>query len=129
MRDALGRYDVSRLERAARDAKEICPRTVFFGVHVLPEEGERLLEDQTVVVEDGAVVASGSSREVAVPDRSLVVMGLGKYLTHGPADHSIDFVLWKENPLEDAAGERGIAGVMVRGVFFSEMQLREMTEG
>lgn len=63
------------------------PRPVaFVGVHVVPMDEDRVLEDQTVVVRDGRIVALGPVAETAVPDDATRVDGAGRYLMPGLAE-------------------------------------------
>ena len=58
----------------------------FVDVNVLPMDGERVLNGQTVVVEDGRIVRLGVAGEVEVPDGATVIDGRGKYLMPGVAE-------------------------------------------
>lgn len=72
---------------AAAQAQAVPPKdaTAFIRVHVLPMDRERLLRDQTVLVEDGRIVAIG--RSLPVPDGARVVDGKGEaWLLPGLAD-------------------------------------------
>jgi imidazolonepropionase-like amidohydrolase len=60
-------------------------KTAFVHVHVVPMDREQVLRDQTVIVEDGRIVAIGPS--VPVPGDSHVVDGKGEaWLLPGLAD-------------------------------------------
>jgi imidazolonepropionase-like amidohydrolase len=56
---------------------------VFRNVAVLPMDREVVLEDRTVLIDDGRIVALGGASEVAVPDGATVVDAAGKYLLPG----------------------------------------------
>lgn len=58
----------------------------FVGVDVVPMDEERVLADQTVVVEDGRIVALGGRGELSVPQGATRVDGRGRYLVPGLAD-------------------------------------------
>jgi imidazolonepropionase-like amidohydrolase len=60
--------------------------TAFVGVHVVPMDSERVLEDQTVVVSDGVIQAVGPRGEVNVPAGARVIEGEGRYLMPGLAE-------------------------------------------
>lgn len=62
------------------------PVVAFVNINVIPMDNERILEDQTVVVRNGAVELLGNSEQVQVPDEALVVDGQGKYLIPGLVD-------------------------------------------
>ena len=55
----------------------------FVNVNVLPMDGERVLEGQTVVASLGLVAEMGPSEEVSAPRGAEVVDGQGKYLMPG----------------------------------------------
>lgn len=55
----------------------------FVNVNVLPMDGERVLEGQTVITSLGLVAEMGPSDEVSAPRGAEVVDGQGKYLMPG----------------------------------------------
>lgn len=57
--------------------------TAFINVTVVPMDSERLLPDQTVVVQDGRIVTMGPSRSVPVPKGARRIDARGKYLMPG----------------------------------------------
>ncbi len=60
--------------------------TAFTHVNVIPMDRERVLEDQTVIVQDGLVVAMGPTDLTPVPDGAARIDGRGKYLIPGLAE-------------------------------------------
>jgi hypothetical protein len=60
--------------------------TAFVNVNVVPMDTERVLENQTVIVEDGLITAVGPADEVTIPDGAEIVDGQGGYLMPGMAD-------------------------------------------
>jgi len=60
--------------------------TAFVGVTVVPMDRDRVLRDQTVVVEDGRIVALGPTATTEVPPRAARVEARGKYLIPGLAE-------------------------------------------
>ncbi len=58
----------------------------FVGVNVVPMDSERVLENQTVLIENGHIGALGPAGEVAVPDGATRIDGAGKYLMPGLAE-------------------------------------------
>ena len=58
----------------------------FEHVDVIPMDAERVLNDHTVLVENGRIVAVGPSREIDVPAGAERIDGRGKYLLPGLAD-------------------------------------------
>ncbi|MDX1521917.1 MAG: hypothetical protein R3264_09845, partial [Anaerolineae bacterium] len=60
--------------------------TAFVNVNVIPMDTERVLENQTVIVEGDRITAIGPAAEVAVPAGAEIVEGNGAYLMPGLAD-------------------------------------------
>jgi cytosine/adenosine deaminase-related metal-dependent hydrolase len=59
---------------------------VFENVTVIPMDSERVLEEQTVVIEDGRIAAMGLSGEVEIPTDAHIVDGEGRFLIPGLSD-------------------------------------------
>jgi imidazolonepropionase-like amidohydrolase len=55
-------------------------------VNVIPMDRERILESQTVVIQDGRITAIGSRNDVQTPAGATVINGKGKYLLPGLID-------------------------------------------
>ena len=72
---------------AARAAQAPSGTTAFVHVNVVPMDRERVLRDQTVIVEDGRIKAIG--RFLAVPANAEVIDGHGFFLSPGLADMHI----------------------------------------
>ncbi|MCB0213589.1 MAG: amidohydrolase family protein [Anaerolineae bacterium] len=60
--------------------------TTFINVNVIPMDTERLLENQTVVVEGDHITTIGPVDEVEVPTGTEIIEGNGAYLMPGLAD-------------------------------------------
>lgn len=60
--------------------------TAFVDVTVLPMDGERVFEKQTVVVRDGRIAEIGPAAKLQPPKDATVVDGRGKYLMPGIAE-------------------------------------------
>lgn len=60
--------------------------TAFVGVNVVPMDSERVVENQTVLVENGHIAAFGPVDDVEVPDGATRIDGAGKYLMPGLAE-------------------------------------------
>jgi hypothetical protein len=60
--------------------------TAFVDVNVVPMDQERVLANQTVLVEGGKITALGPSSQVKVPVGAVRVDGRGKYLMPGLTD-------------------------------------------
>lgn len=58
----------------------------FIGVHVIPMDEERILRDQTVIVEDGRIAKVGPADKTVPPDGTMVIEGDGRYLMPGLAE-------------------------------------------
>jgi len=61
----------------------------FVGVHVLPMDSERVLRDQTVLVEGGRITRVGSMGEVELPAGITRIEGRGRYLIPGLVDSHV----------------------------------------
>jgi imidazolonepropionase-like amidohydrolase len=61
-------------------------------VTVVPMDRERLVEHQTVVVQDGRIVAVGPSQSVRPPAAAQQIDGRGKFLMPGLTDMHVHFV-------------------------------------
>ena len=59
---------------------------VFQSVNVIPMDRERVLENQTVVVQNGRITAMGSAGSVKIGTNALVIDAKGKYLMPGWAE-------------------------------------------
>ncbi|MDX1521916.1 MAG: amidohydrolase family protein [Anaerolineae bacterium] len=60
--------------------------TAFVNVNVIPMDTERVLENQTVIVEGDRITAIGPVGDVAIPDGVEIIEGNGAYLMPGLAD-------------------------------------------
>jgi imidazolonepropionase-like amidohydrolase len=58
----------------------------FVNVNVIPMDEERVLENQTVVVSDGRIIAAGPADETDVPENAEQIDGTGQYLMPGLAE-------------------------------------------
>lgn len=60
--------------------------TVFVDVNVIPMDRERVLANQTVIVQNGVIVAIGDAAKMKVPSGAITIDGRGKYLIPGLVD-------------------------------------------
>ena len=60
--------------------------TAFINVNLIPMTSEPIVASQTVIVEDGMIVASGDVDELTVPESAKRVDGTGRYLMPGLAE-------------------------------------------
>ncbi len=67
-------------------AREESLPVAFLGVTVIPMDSERVLEDQTVIVQDGIVAQITDAVDANIPDGAVLVDGDGKYLLPGLAE-------------------------------------------
>jgi len=58
----------------------------FTNVNVIPMDRERVLQDQTVVVQDGRITAVGGASSMTVPGNAVRIDGRGKFLMPGIAE-------------------------------------------
>ncbi len=81
------------------------PVTAFVNVNLVPMTEEKVIENQTVLVQGKQIVAIGSAEKVSVPENATVIEGAGAYLMPGLADmhvHTKDDWLsdvWPVGPL------------------------------
>jgi len=60
--------------------------TAFVNVNVIPMDSETVLENYTVIVEDGRITMVGPSDEIEVPSGAAEIDGNGRYLMPGLAE-------------------------------------------
>lgn len=60
--------------------------TAFIGVNVIPMDRERVLANQTVIVEKGVIKTIGDAAKVKVPKNAVRIEAAGKYLIPGLVD-------------------------------------------
>lgn len=79
--------------------------TAFTHVTVVPMDGERVIEDQTVLVEGNTITAMGSTGTISIPNGARRVNGTGKFLLPGLSDmHAhIGYRGRSEEPARDRA--------------------------
>ncbi len=75
--------DVTSVSRGPTSAVPPDSITAFLNVTVVPMDSERLLPDQTVVVQDGRIVAMGPARSTRVPNGARRIDARGKFLMPG----------------------------------------------
>jgi hypothetical protein len=80
--------------------------TAFTDVNLVPMTGEKIIRDQTVLVEGTKIVAIGASDALGIPQGTPVIDGAGAYLMPGLADMHIhtrqnweDRDIWPVHPL------------------------------
>ena len=80
--------------------------TAFTNVNLVPMTGEKIIENQTVLVEGAKIVAIGGSDALRIPEGTQVIDGNGAYLMPGLADMHMhtrqdweDRDIWPVHPL------------------------------
>lgn len=76
----------------------------FVNASVVPMDTERVLPDQTVVVEAGRIVAVGPTATTPVPPGARVVDAKGRFLSPGLADMHVHLYVPEELPLHVVNG-------------------------
>ena len=71
---------------------------VFRNVTVIPMDSERILEGQTVIIEDQRITSIGTGGDIEIPTDAHVVDGTGRFLIPGLSD-MITHLLGSENDL------------------------------
>ncbi|GBD32200.1 Imidazolonepropionase [bacterium HR33] len=72
--------------------------SAFVGVNVIPMDRERVLQNQTVVVRDGNIVALGPAGSTPIPQGALRIEGTGKYLLPGLAEMHAHIPVPEQDP-------------------------------
>ena len=60
--------------------------TAFVGVSVIPMDKERVLKDQTVIVQNGRITEIGDAKKIKIPAGASKIDGRGKFLMPGIVD-------------------------------------------
>ena len=88
--------------------------TAFTNVSAVPMDRERVLENVTVVVRDGAIAAIGPARDVKVPPDAVQVDGTGRFLI--PALSEMHAHIPPGDQVPDAAIERTLFMYAANGI-------------
>jgi len=87
-------------------SNEAATLIAFTDIHVVPMTSERIVENQTVLVEGARIVAIGDSDALLIPEGTQVIDGNGAYLMPGLADMHMhtrhdweDRDVWPVHPL------------------------------
>ena len=89
---------------AAHDARPAPRPCAFVHTNVIPMNEERLLSDQTVVVENGVITQIGPSKTAVIPRGACRIDAKGKFLIPGLADAHVHLLSPTELPLYLANG-------------------------
>ena len=126
--------DKSYIYKLSGEMPAANPLVAFVNVNVVPMDSERVLEDQTVIVRDGAIEAIGSSDQVEAPAEALIVDGRGKYLMPGLVDMHVhimfedDMLLWVANGVTSVRNMWGNTGKALQFGFPDQLALRKQIE-
>jgi len=72
--------------------------TAFVNVNIVPMDSDRILPNQTVLVQNGKISAIASAKEIKIPQGALKINGKGKYLMPGLVDMHFHLPGPKEKP-------------------------------
>ena len=93
------------------------PTVAFVNVNVVPMDRERVIQDQTVVVQNGRITAMGPAASTSVPSGAIRVDARGKYLMPGLSEMHGHFP-WQTGPFQEdvmflyvAAGATTVRGM------------------
>jgi len=126
--------DKSYIYKLSGEMPAANPLVAFVNVNVVPMDSERVLEDQTVIVRDGAIESLGSSGQIEVPAEALIVDGRGKYLMPGLVDMHVhimfedDMLLWVANGVTSVRNMWGNTGKALQFGFPDQLALRKQIE-
>src|SRR5690606_22355788 len=68
------------------NAKEATNVVVFQNVNLISMTGDKVVENQSVVIKDGLIVDIGEFQTVNIPQDAQIIEGEGKYLMPGLVD-------------------------------------------
>ena len=68
------------------EKEAIVSLSAFKNVNLIPMTGERIVENQVVLVQGTKIKAIGPSNEVNIPENANIIDGAGMYLMPGLAD-------------------------------------------
>ena len=127
-------FDSPYIFQLSKELPEMNSLVAFVNVNVIPMDSEQVLEDQTVLVRDGAIEMVGSSDQVQVPKDALIVDGQAKYLMPGLVDMHVhiqyenDMLLFVANGVTSVRNMWGNTGKMLQFGFPDQLVLREQIE-
>jgi len=127
-------FDKPFIRQLSSDLPAPQPVVAFVNVNVVPMDSEQVLEDQTVIVRDGAIESLGASDQIEAPAEALIVGGRGKYLMPGLVDMHVhiqyedDMLLWVANGVTSVRNMWGNTGKMLQFGFTDQLALRKQIE-
>ena len=100
--------------------------TVFVDVNVIPMDRERVLPNQTVLVQDGRIAALGPSDAVVVPAGAIRIDGTNRYLLPGLVDMHVHL----RRPIDlDLLIANGVTSARVMSGSARSLELRAQIAG
>lgn len=129
--------------------------TAFTDINVVPMDEERIIKNQTIIVEDGIIKTIGDYSNIVIPKDALKIQSQGKYLMPGlvymhvhfnsllpifgidnewalylskSVGKRADLILLNKNPLDDVTNIKNPVGVMVRGKWVPQSQLNKILD-
>jgi imidazolonepropionase-like amidohydrolase len=103
----------------------------FLNVNVVPMDGERTLENQTVIIQDGLIQTIGDYGTVAAPPDARLIEAAGLYLMPGLVDMHVhikeenELLLFVANGVTAVRDMWGTTGVQLRMGFPDQLDLRD----
>ena len=122
------------IRQVSSELPQAAPLVAFENVDLVPMEGERLVENQTVIVRDGLVEAIGDSDQMPIPEGAMVIDGRGQYLMPGLVDMHVhiqyenDMLLLVANGVTGVRNMWGNTGKMLRIGMPNQLKLREQIQ-
>ncbi len=90
-------------------------------VHVIPMDGERVLENQTVIVRDGRIEALGPAAAVAIPPGAVTIAARGQYLMPGLVDMHTH--LLSDDRIANTYADEELAVILANGVTTARLNI------
>jgi imidazolonepropionase-like amidohydrolase len=122
------------IRQISRELPEASPLVAFENVNLIPMDRERVVENQTVIVQDGVIQEIGNSDRVSIPDGAMVIDGKGKYLMPGLVDMHVhiqyenDLLLLAANGVTSVRNMWGNTGKMLRLGMPDQLELRRQIQ-
>jgi len=85
-------------------AQQIEKVIAFVDVSLIPMDAERMIPNQTVIIQDGRITVMGNNTEVEIPENADRIEGGGRYLMPGLVDMHVHIFSEDELPLYLANG-------------------------